>query len=105
YFPNGEKYVKEARAASFGRNQTGTVVRAKLFAPRGRTLQSISGLRVIKATDDKGRAVAGTSEDGDPDTTFVYQSGGSRSGNSTSISLQLQLPQADAQSIDELSAE
>jgi hypothetical protein len=105
YFPNGEKYLEQARAASFARNQTGTVVRTKLFAPKGRTLQSVSDVRVVKATDDKGRAIAGTSGDGDFSETIVHQSGGSQPGNSTQISLRLQLPQPDAQSIDELSAE
>jgi len=104
YFPEGEKYLQKARVASFGRSQTGTVVRAKLFAPKGRTLQTLSGLRVIKAIDDKGRAIAGAREDGEGDMV-TYESGGARAGNFTQISLQLQLPQPDAQSIDELSAE
>jgi len=106
FFPGGEKYLQQARAASFGGSQTGTVVSAKLFAPKGRTLQSVSGLRVVKATDDKGRTIAGTGEDdGDPGETVIYHNAGSQSGNSTHISLRLQLPQPDAQSIDELSVE
>ncbi len=101
-FPEGEKYFKEN---SFSYQQsTGTVVSAKLFAPKGRTLQSVSGVRVLKAADDKGRAIAPLSEDEETIGSTVY-SGGSQDAGSMQIQLRLQLPLPDAQSIDEIAAE
>jgi hypothetical protein len=79
-------------------------VNVKLFAPRGRTLQSASNVRVLKAVDDKGRAVAAESADDESGTTYAVSSG-SPDASSTQIQLRLQLPQPDAQAIDELAAE
>lgn len=105
-FPEGEKRLKEAGFYNIGR--TGAVVRAKFFAPKDRSLQSVSDVRVLKATDDKGRAIfaPGEADESDDFSSMVYSVNGvAQTGNSTQISLQLKLPQADAQSIDELSAE
>jgi len=101
-FPDGEKFFKESSMADVA--QTGAVVNAKLFAPKGRTLQSVTGARILKATDDKGRAIAPRQDDNDSVTTFAY-SGDSRQSSAVQIQLRLELPQPDAQSIDELSAE
>jgi hypothetical protein len=105
-FPGGEKNAPDLPSRPLGR--TGTVVRAKFYAPKARTLQSVSAVRVLKATDNKGRVVpaAGAREGSDGVDSVVYPAGaGARPGNSTQISFQLDLPQPDAQSIDELSGE
>jgi hypothetical protein len=101
-FPGGEDYLKQS--SHYYMQQTGAVVSAKLFAPKGRTLQSASDVRVIKATDDKGRVIEASQEGDESATSYVY-SGGSQHANSTQIQLRLQLPQPDAQAIDEISAE
>jgi hypothetical protein len=98
FFPDGEKYLK-GRQSHFGQS-TGTVVNAKLFAPRGRTFQSVSGLRVLKATDDQGRLVAPVSEESA--TSF---SGGAARASQMPVNFRLELPRPDAQTIEELSAE
>jgi hypothetical protein len=101
-FPDGEKYFNDSRLSTL--QPTGAVVSAKLFAPKGRTLQSVSDVRVLKATDDKGRSIAAEHGEDESASSFAY-SGGSEQGNSTQIQLRLQLPQPDAQAIDEISAE
>ncbi len=103
YFSEGQKHLKEARSA-FGSQQTGMVVHAKLFAPKGRTLQSVTGVRVLKAVDDKGRPIAPEKDGEDAAKTMSHSLGGGR-GNSTRIQLSLPLPPADAQSIEQLDGE
>jgi hypothetical protein len=105
-FPDGENYFKQ-NPMNFGQ-QTGAVVNVKFFAPKGRSLQSVSDVRVLKATDDKARIIAASqeqNEENDEETSSYAYSGGSREGNSTQIQLHLPLPLPDAQAIDEISAE
>jgi len=106
FFPEGAKYRKETESA-LGYQPTGAVVQAKLFAPKGRTLQSVSGLRVQKAVDDKGRPIAAGAGDEESTESVVtaYSGGGQGPGNSTQIQLRLPLPASDAQSIEQLDAE
>jgi hypothetical protein len=101
-FPDGENYFKDASAAY--EHRTGTVVSAKLFAPKGRSLQSVSEVRVLKVTDDKGRAISNEAESAEFTESESY-SGDSQRRDSMHISLRFQLPQPDAQAIDEISAE
>ena len=106
WFPDGQKLLKNADS-TFGRQPAGAVVQAKFFAPKGRTLQSVGGVRVLKAVDDKGRPiVAGIEGDAASQevTTFTSGRGGSQV-NSGQIQLRLPLPAADAQSIEHLDAE
>ncbi|MGH8245823.1 MAG: hypothetical protein ACREUU_05255, partial [Gammaproteobacteria bacterium] len=104
FFPEGEKYRKQAQGA-LGYQSTGAVVQAKLYAPKGRTLQSVSGLRVLKAVDDKGRPLTAGAA-GEESSDYAVFSGGSQGpGNSTQIQLRLPLPASDAQSIEQLDAE
>jgi hypothetical protein len=104
YFPEGAKYRKETESA-LGYQPTGAVVQAKLFAPKGRTLQSVSGLRVLKAMDDKGRPIAAGAQDDESSESTVYSGGSPGPGNSTQVQLHLPLPASDAQSIEQLDAE
>ena len=101
-FPEGENYFKDASASY--EHRTGTVVSAKLFAPKGRTLQSVSEVRVLKVTDDKGRAISSEPESAEFMESESY-SGNSQRRDSVRISLRFQLPQPDAQAIEEISAE
>jgi hypothetical protein len=101
-FPGGEDYFKEN--GGFSGSQTGAVVNAKLFAPRGRTLLSAGDVHVLSAVDDKARSIAATEEDDEGVQSEVYSSG-SQDSDSMQIRLHLQLPQPDAQAIDQLSAE
>jgi hypothetical protein len=68
---------------------------------------STGGVKIVKATDDKGRPVGpkgGSAEDADTSEYRSFSSG-SREVNATPIQLQLSLPESDAQSIDEIAAE
>lgn len=102
YFPEGEKFLKGGNP--FDSQPAGLVVQAKLFAPRGRWMRSLSGQRVLKAVDDKGRPISVSDKD-DPFPGGSFYSGGSRDSASARMQLRLGLPQADAQSIDELLGE
>ena len=104
YFPEGAKYRKETTSA-LSYQPTGAVVQAKLYAPKGRTLQSVSGLRVLKAVDDKGRPLADGAQAEESFESMVYSGRGQGAGNSTQIQLRLPLPPSDAQSIEQLDAE
>jgi len=101
-FPGGESYFKSG--GGYSGQSTGTVVYAKLFAPKGRTLQSVNDVKVLQALDDKGRSVMAEPAEGEDDSSATY-SGGSPDANSMPIQLRLQLPQPDAQAIDKISAE
>jgi hypothetical protein len=92
-FPGGESYFENNPA------DTGTVVRVKLFGPKGRTLKSISETRVIAAVDNKGRSVA---SDENESTQF---GGDADQDGPVQFDLRLQLPQPDAQAIEKISAE
>ncbi|HEX9046181.1 MAG TPA: hypothetical protein VF988_04080 [Verrucomicrobiae bacterium] len=103
-FPGGEDYYKNNNVS------TGAVVNAKLFAPKGRTLKSVSGVRVLSAVDNQGRSVVAASTEDDTANGFYGSYGStfsdsSEEGNSLPVELHLQLPQPDAQSIDKISAE
>ncbi len=100
-FPGGAEYFKSGGA--YSGQPTGTVVYAKLFAPKGRTLQSVSDVQVLQAVDDKGRSVVAEPTEGEDDSSANYSSG-STDANSMPIQLRLQLPQPDAQAIDRISA-
>lgn len=101
-FPGGEDYFKQH--VGLAGSQTGAVVNAKLFAPKGRTLLSVSGVRVLSAVDDQGRSVGSEADDQEDVPTEVYF-GGSSDPAAMQVQLHLQLPRPDAQAIDDLSAE
>jgi hypothetical protein len=101
-FPGGENYFKQSRG--FG-TQTGAVVNAKLFAPKGRTLQSVSDVRVLTAVDDQGRSVAVEPEADENTSTVEYSGGSSEAATAMQIQLHLKLPPPDAQVIEAISAE
>ena len=68
----------------------------------------MTDVKLLQATDDKGRAVTAGENDGEEEFSTAYVQavmGGTRENNSADIQLRLQLPQPDAQAIDELSAE
>jgi hypothetical protein len=105
-FPEGEKFLKDALPYSM--NQTGTTVRAKLFAPKGRTLKTASGVRVLKALDDKGREIGtlvGGEAENENGQTFSAENSRNKSAAPLTLTLRLPLPAADASSITELSGE
>jgi hypothetical protein len=104
-FPEGRKHTDQM--GMMGTQATNSaVVTAKLFPPKGRIMQTVSDVRVLKAVDDKGRSVAAAvaADDEDSFESFAF-SGGSERANSARVQLRLQLPEPDAQAIDEISAE
>jgi hypothetical protein len=111
YFLEGEQYFKNhPESLSFGLSPTGTVISAKLFPPKDRTIKSVSGVRVKAAKDDKGRPIPGVSEgSGDEEESYrqftTYSSDESENSGATRIELRLGLPAPDAKAIDELQAE
>jgi hypothetical protein len=104
YFPEGKK---QADLGGVYGPQPGTVVQAKLFAPKGRQMKSVSDVQIITAVDDKGRSVTRTNDLGDDEgmTTFSSESGDSRAPTSARISLDLALPAPNAQSIQEVTGQ
>jgi hypothetical protein len=91
-------------------SQTGTVVSAKLFPPKGRQIKSLSGVAVKQAKDDRGRSVAlGGDPNGEEEGRYVtsFQSHGDddEGGGAARLDLHLGLPEPDAQTIEELEAE
>jgi len=105
-FPEGTNYFKGGNM--FVTGPPGTMVHAKLFPPKGRTLQSVNDIKLLKATDDQGRPVAAgdTDEGGGISSAYVESGGmGGRNANAANVQLHLQLPAPDAQAIDEISAE
>jgi hypothetical protein len=104
-FPEGEKFLKDA--LQYSMSQTGTTVRAKLFAPKGRTLKTASGVRVLKAVDDKGREIGSLAGEAEDVNGRTFSAGNSRNKSAPPLilTLRLPLPAADASSITELSGE
>ena len=105
-FPEGEGYFKAQSGNSD--QQAGALIAAKLFAPKGRTLQSVSNVRVLKATDDQGRDIAPAKNESDENNSDVSYSGfssGETPADSTPIQLALQLPAPDAKAINEVDVE
>jgi hypothetical protein len=90
---------------SFAGNPPGTSIRAKLHAPRGRTIQSVTGARILKAADDRGRPISTDSSAGGVDPSAETRLAGSQGQSGVDITLRLPLPQPDALSIEELTAE
>jgi len=101
-FPGGETYFKED--GGYSRQQPGAVVNAKLFAPKGRTLKSVSEVRVLTAVDNQGRSVVKESESEENGASYSY-SGGREDAAAMQVQLQLKLPEPDAQAIDQITAE
>jgi hypothetical protein len=105
-FPEGEKHFKASPMSEM--QGTGVVVNAKLFAPKGRSLLFTENPRVVQAKDNQGRKILlsySESEHNRYSRTSSFSSEDSEDANSTQISLPLALPQADAESIDELVGE
>jgi len=126
YFTNGQTYMKKA-ARYDSESQPGVVVACKLFCPKDRTMENLSGVRVIAASDSKGRPVpkfkrpqmspptsdgddeedaAAAQEDGDEEEEFsgsTISSGGE--SKSIQFDLRLALPASDADSIASISGE
>lgn len=111
YFPEGEEFIKDRpEAQGFELSQTGTVVTAKLFPPKGRTIKSVNGLRVKSAKDDQGRTIPGISVEGGADEENYqeftsFSSDDSEQKGATQIELRMGMPAPDAKAIDELQAE
>lgn len=103
-FPDGENYF-ETQGENLGQ-QAGAVITAKFFAPKGRTLQSVSGARVLKAIDDQGRDVAPAENENDEETSLNYSTdSGETRADSAPVQLSLQLPAPDAKAINEVDGE
>ena len=105
-FPEGKDFFKEG-SGQYMAKQTGATISAKIFAPKGRILQSLSGVKVVKAVDDKGRTIAPAESDegGQAKADFSMDSMGSGKSESLSVQLALRLPATDAQAINEVDAE
>src|SRR6185436_4560357 len=83
---------------------TGITVRAKFYAPRGRSLESVGGVHALRAIDDKGRNLVVTNDSAAPGDPGWLGNGANRRGWSY-VELNLPLPQPDAQSIEQLEGE
>lgn len=111
-FPEGKPYRQDPLLedlGAYGMQSTGTVVTAKLFAPKGRTVRTVSDLRIMKATDDQGRTIPGGTGEQEAhaadEQDRAFGSFGGRESAPARLELHLGLPAPDAQSIEELQAE
>jgi hypothetical protein len=110
YFPEGRQRTNDFDDAERSPNADSrpcVTVRAKLSPPPGREVKFVSDFAALGATDDKGRAIKPST---DPDTeewSQINYGDGNTAGpaSSCSVQLQLALPEADAQSIRELSGQ
>jgi hypothetical protein len=102
-FPGAEVHVSKTQ---FSQIRTGTVVSVKLFAPRGRTLRTVSAARVLNAIDDKHRPIPLTDTTDEHDASGYNPSwSGSRDTSAAQLFLRLPVPPADAEAIERLTAE
>lgn len=100
-FPGAEKQLQRTQFG-YELNNTGLVVRAKLFLPKGRSLLGASQPHVVKAQDNKGRNLVRPVDPNDG-TDMEGRMGFGDRGNT--VDLRLQLPSPDAQSIEEIQVE
>lgn len=101
-FPEGLKLRSQRDSFHPGK---GLVVQASLFGPEDRVLRSISDVRVLSAKDNKGRALPVGSGNAGEGMMMAEFSGGSEAGDGIQFTLQLPLPEPDAEAIEELSAQ
>ena len=90
-----------------GQGPEGLIVQGRLFAPRDRTIRTLTGLKLIRAVDDQGRPVpeAAKPKMEGVESETMQSFGGYSRGNSADFHLNLALPEPDAQSIETLEAE
>ena len=109
YFSEDAKRSGDLQMYRYGMQSTGTVVTAKLFPPKGRQIQAISGVRVIKAADDKGRSIVARTVEADDEfqsrTTFNFDGDEDSAQGSAQFALSMGLPMPDAQTIDSIEGE
>lgn len=83
-------------------------VSVRILPPRGKTIQSAQGAKVLRAVDDQGREIRPLTTKNTRNTDLQsmggYNYGGGPQGT-TQIELPLELPLPDARSIESLSAE
>lgn len=110
-FPQAGKDANDAPEASrFGGEDPGTLIWAKLFAPKGREIRSISAVKAKSAKDDTGASVISTNAvDGNEDSSYTEYSSSSSSDSAadtgTSFGIRLGLPAPDASAIEQLEGE
>ena len=107
YFPEAAKAVGDELERMLSDRENVCRVRARLMAPRSRGILTLNGVRVIKAVDEKDREVKGMPTE-NPDRYSGGSSGGDEEGKEnrmTQFDLLLELPQADAEAIEELQGE
>ncbi len=95
-FPEGEELFKSAG------DLPGLQVEAKIFAPRGRTLQAVTGVRALKAVDDKGRSVLLNAAEG---SQFSISTDDSGEAVFAQFNLRFALPEPDARAIENVTGE
>jgi len=108
-FPEGEKFFKDRPMTRYGGDESpGTVVSARLFPPKGRSIKSVTELKVKKARDDQGRSIGGadseySGQEISPD--YDFESNDSSKSEAANVELRLGLPAPDAKTIEEIEAE
>ena len=102
HFPEGTKYT--GATEGFEMQNDGAMIQVKLFAPKGRTIRSVSDIRVVKAVDNKGRTLKPAGEEEDVySSTFMDFS--NQAQDSAQMQVRLQVPEPDTETIEEVAAE
>jgi hypothetical protein len=101
-FPEGTNLLKQDYTANL--ESAGVVVSGKLFAPKGRSLIAVEKVRLLSATDDKGRKVP-SKADAEGGFGIPAYISSDREDASAQLSLALKLPEPDAKAIEEAEVE
>lgn len=82
-------------------------VQVQIFPPKGKTIKSISHVKLLRAVDDLGGEIKPLNGDADEEELSMetYSSGGENSSGAVPVQLAMGLPAPQAQSLEEVSAE
>jgi len=82
-------------------------VQVQIFPPKGKTIKSVSHLKLLRAVDDQNREIKPLKETADEDESSMetFSSGGENPSGAVPVQLTMELPSPQAQSLEEVSAE
>jgi hypothetical protein len=103
-YPAAKQFQEQLEYGYGGEYESGCTVEARIFPPRTRYVDSISSIKILKAVDDQGRPVKPRRDQ----TTHMTRHFGlddQEPGQPAQISLDLALPEPDAEAIELIEGE
>lgn len=104
HFPEGKRLLGDV-SGRFARDSPGLVIRARLYAPRGRQFLEVEKAHAIKAIDDRRRTVQIRGELSQHIGRTVFSSADEEAQTFADLQFRLQLPKPDAEAIEKLACE